>query len=51
MKCMAPTYMGDFALPGRELRLKGQNRIGKLGACSSSLKGLIANTSPSIQAT
>jgi deoxyhypusine synthase len=27
---MAPTYIGDFALRGRELRLKGQNRIGNL---------------------
>lgn len=30
MKCLAPTYVGDFALKGRELRLKGQNRIGNL---------------------
>jgi len=29
IKCLAPTYcVGDFSLSGRELRLKGQNRIG-----------------------
>jgi len=27
---LAPTYIGDFALPGRELRDKGINRIGNL---------------------
>jgi deoxyhypusine synthase len=31
IKCLAPTYcVGDFSLSGRELRLKGQNRIGNL---------------------
>lgn len=30
MKCLRPTYVGDFGLKGRELRLKGQNRIGNL---------------------
>lgn len=30
IKCLAPTYIGDFALPGRELREKGINRIGNL---------------------
>jgi len=30
IKCLAPTYIGDFALPGRELRLKGINRTGNL---------------------
>lgn len=30
MKCLRPTYLGDFALKGRDLRLKGQNRIGNL---------------------
>lgn len=30
IKCMQPTYLGDFALPGRELRPKGLNRIGNL---------------------
>lgn len=30
IKCLAPTYVGDFALPGKELRLKGINRIGNL---------------------
>ena len=30
MKCLAPHYMGDFALNGRELRRKGINRIGNL---------------------
>ena len=27
---MAPTYLGDFSLPGRELRDRGINRIGNL---------------------
>lgn len=27
---MAPTYIGDFSLPGRQLREKGINRIGNL---------------------
>lgn len=30
IKCLAPTYLGDFALPGKELREKGINRIGNL---------------------
>jgi deoxyhypusine synthase len=30
MKCLAHTYLGDFKLVGRELRLKGINRIGNL---------------------
>lgn len=30
IKCLAPTYMGDFALPGKQLRDKGMNRIGNL---------------------
>ena len=30
MKCLAPHYMGDFALKGAELRKKGINRIGNL---------------------
>jgi len=30
MKCLAPHYMGDFALKGAELRRKGINRIGNL---------------------
>lgn len=30
IKCMEPTYMGDFKLNGRELRKKGVNRIGNL---------------------
>ena len=30
MKCLAPHYMGDFALKGAELRAKGINRIGNL---------------------
>lgn len=30
MKCFKPTFMGDFALNGRELRKKGINRIGNL---------------------
>lgn len=30
IKCLAPTYLGDFSLPGRQLRSKGINRIGNL---------------------
>ena len=30
MKCMAPSYLGDFSLRGAELRKKGINRIGNL---------------------
>ena len=30
IKCLAPTYLGDFRLAGKELRLKGINRIGNL---------------------
>ncbi|XRB08592.1 deoxyhypusine synthase [Pycnococcus provasolii] len=30
IKCMAPTYVGDFNLKGKELRPKGLNRIGNL---------------------
>lgn len=30
MKCQNPHYLGDFALKGRELRLRGINRIGNL---------------------
>ncbi|CAM6083559.1 unnamed protein product [Calypogeia fissa] len=30
IKCLAPTYMGDFSLPGKQLRSKGLNRIGNL---------------------
>jgi deoxyhypusine synthase len=30
MKCLRPHYMGDFNLPGPELRKKGINRIGNL---------------------
>lgn len=30
IKCLAPTYMGDFALQGVQLRSKGLNRIGNL---------------------
>ena len=30
IKCLAPHYMGDFALKGAELRKKGINRIGNL---------------------
>ena len=30
IKCLAPTFLGDFSLPGRELRDKGINRIGNL---------------------
>ena len=30
IKCLAPTYVGDFALPGKYLRSHGVNRIGNL---------------------
>ncbi|CAI5983054.1 unnamed protein product [Closterium sp. NIES-64] len=30
IKCLAPTLLGDFALPGKDLRSKGLNRIGNL---------------------
>ncbi|XP_019744284.1 deoxyhypusine synthase [Hippocampus comes] len=30
IKCLANTYLGDFSLPGKELRLRGINRIGNL---------------------
>ncbi len=30
IKCLAPTYMGSFSTPGKDLRCKGQNRIGNL---------------------
>ncbi|XP_050702679.1 probable deoxyhypusine synthase isoform X1 [Eriocheir sinensis] len=30
IKCLAPTYIGDWYLRGRDLRLKGINRIGNL---------------------
>jgi deoxyhypusine synthase len=30
IKCLRPTYLGDFGLNGRDLRLKGINRIGNL---------------------
>ncbi|XP_066563822.1 deoxyhypusine synthase [Amia ocellicauda] len=30
IKCLAPTYLGEFSLPGRELRQRGINRIGNL---------------------
>ncbi|KAM0929690.1 hypothetical protein ACQ4PT_001692 [Festuca glaucescens] len=30
IKCLAPTYRGDFSLPGTMLRSKGLNRIGNL---------------------
>ncbi|KAG0471471.1 hypothetical protein HPP92_016017 [Vanilla planifolia] len=30
IKCLAPTYRGDFSLPGAFLRSKGLNRIGNL---------------------
>ncbi|KAK9452927.1 Deoxyhypusine synthase [Dipodascopsis uninucleata] len=30
IKCLAPTYLGDFTLPGAQLREQGMNRIGNL---------------------
>ncbi len=30
IKCLAPTYLGDFKLSGKDLRSKGVNRLGNL---------------------
>lgn len=30
IKCLAPTFMSDFAAPGKQLREKGMNRIGNM---------------------
>ena len=30
IKCLAPTYLGDFKLKGIDLRAKGVNRLGNL---------------------
>jgi deoxyhypusine synthase len=30
IKCLAPTFLGSFDLPGRDLRQRGQNRIGNM---------------------
>lgn len=30
IKCLAPTYLGDFHLDGKTLRDKGVNRVGNL---------------------
>ncbi|MCO5562495.1 hypothetical protein L7F22_016122 [Adiantum nelumboides] len=30
IKCMAPSFLGDFSLPGADLRARGLNRIGNL---------------------
>ncbi|EFA85746.1 deoxyhypusine synthase [Heterostelium album PN500] len=30
IKCLAPTYLGEFSLPGADLRRRGLNRIGNL---------------------
>ncbi|XP_068574587.1 deoxyhypusine synthase [Cebidichthys violaceus] len=30
IKCLAHTYLGEFSLPGKELRMRGINRIGNL---------------------
>lgn len=30
IKCMGPTYLGEFSLKGAELRKRGLNRIGNL---------------------
>lgn len=30
MKCMEHHYLGDFAMPGKDLRMRGLNRIGNL---------------------
>lgn len=30
LQCLAPTYLGDFALKGADLRARGLNRIGNM---------------------
>ncbi|KAI8849152.1 DHS-like NAD/FAD-binding domain-containing protein [Chytridium lagenaria] len=30
IKCLGPTYLGSYSLPGKDLRMKGLNRIGNL---------------------
>lgn len=30
IKCMGDTYLGEFSLPGKQLRMEGLNRIGNL---------------------
>ncbi|EGG16413.1 deoxyhypusine synthase [Cavenderia fasciculata] len=30
IKCLAPTYLGEFSMPGADLRRRGLNRIGNL---------------------
>ena len=30
IKCLSPTFLGDFSLSGRDLRSRGINRIGNL---------------------
>jgi deoxyhypusine synthase len=30
IKCLSPTFLGDFQLSGRDLRSRGINRIGNL---------------------
>lgn len=32
IKCLAHTYLGDFSLPGKELRLRGINRLATVAA-------------------
>ncbi|KAF6137842.1 hypothetical protein GIB67_040550 [Kingdonia uniflora] len=38
IKCLAPTYKGDFSLPGAYLRSKGLNRIACCPACCPMLR-------------
>ena len=35
IKCLAPTYLGDFKLDGEALRKRGLNRIGNLLSTTS----------------
>ena len=39
IKCLAPTYVGDFALQGADLRSRGLNRIGNMLARRSGGRG------------
>ena len=50
IKCLAPTYMGDFSLPGVELRSKGLNRIGNLIVPNENYRKLEAWMTPILDA-
>ena len=50
IKCLAPTYMGDFSFPGVELRSKGLNRIGNLLVPNENYRKLEAWMTPILDA-